>query len=92
MDKDAKVINIQTEAVIYHFQVHRNYYTSTSSINSTNDYIKYWFPKVRRRLRKNGFEIFATLPTHIPFSQKRDEIFAWPIFSEEYAKVGATPE
>lgn len=86
LDKDAKKIEMETQGVIYHFQVHRGFHTSSSHQNSTNDYVKYWYPKVRNALLKNGYEIFVRLPSHIPFGQKPDERFQWPEISEVYKK------
>jgi hypothetical protein len=87
LDKDAKQISSESQAVIYHFQVHRGFHTSSSPPNSSNEYVKSWFPQVRKGLQKSGYEIFMKLPAHVPFSQKRDEVCQWPEISQVYQKV-----
>lgn len=62
MDRDAKAVKPETDAVIYHFQVNRPYYVTTSSHSSTNEYSKRFFPTVLEHLRHRGIELMATIP------------------------------
>jgi hypothetical protein len=87
LDKDAKKIDMDTEALIYHFQVNRGFLTSSSHADSTNDYVAHWSGRVRKELQKNGFELFVRLPKHVPGAPKPDETFKWPEIRTQYEKV-----
>jgi hypothetical protein len=62
LDKDAKGVNPETHAVIYHFQINRPYYITTSEPTSTNEYVKRHFDNVKLHLRGRGIELLVTIP------------------------------
>ena len=87
MDKDAKKIRKDTEAVIYHFQVHRDYYVTNSPINSTNDYVKHFFPDVVTGMRKRGLELLVTLREDTGSPLDIAQVLNWYLFADVYHLV-----
>jgi hypothetical protein len=86
MDKDAKKVNAEAEAVIYHIQVHRSYFTSSAPSNSTNEYVTRFFPTVLKNLQTRGIEFLTTIPEH--YRKPDREIDAsWISFHEMYRNL-----
>ena len=87
LDKDAKKINKDTEAVIYHVQVHRKHYRTTVPVNSTNDYVSYFFRDVVTGMRKRGLDLLVTLPPRKRNVDLVDKTLKWYRFQDYYASV-----
>jgi hypothetical protein len=86
MDKDAKKVNMNTEAVIYHIQIHRSFFTSTAPVNSTNEYVSRFFPHVLQNLRLRGIEFLTTAPEQYQTPERRLD-HAWGSFQEMYQNI-----
>lgn len=88
MDKDTRAIDEDTQAVLYHVQLHRHYFTSASHENSTNQYVARFYPRVVRSLRAGGLELPVVLPTRLRSrGVETDEALGWQDFDEFYDAV-----
>ena len=86
LDKDAKKIDKEAEALIYHFQVHRSYHMSHIGASATNDYVKYWFPRVLTALRRRGLELLLTVPVKL-YDPGCQPDYNWVPWREMYDSV-----
>ncbi|CAE7527758.1 unnamed protein product, partial [Symbiodinium microadriaticum] len=67
-DKDAKRINPNTEALIYHIQIYRAYITAGEKALSSpekNEYAIRFFPAVMNELKRRGIHVLVTLPEKV---------------------------
>ena len=92
-DADAKKINMETEAVIYHFQVHRSYLeASTTALKGKNDYAEKFFPNVMRKLRERGFIIIEHFPedlgSKVIYDNPKVQIAWKPLFVAFLKRIG----
>jgi hypothetical protein len=86
MDKDAKKISKDEEAVIYHFQVHRSFHTSKSPASSTNEYSTKWFSNNVNSLRERGIELLVMIPYKL-YDTGQQPDSKWIPFKQFYADV-----
>jgi hypothetical protein len=89
LDKDAKKIDMESQAVIYHFQVHRKHFSSTAPVNSTNDYVSRFFPAVVQGMRDRMLELFIIIDNHKLPSPAADHVLEWHSFANVYSMVAA---
>ena len=90
MDKDTRAVDEDSAAVLYHVQLHRHFFTSNSPANSTNDYVKRFYPRVVEGLRARGLELAVTLPGRIRSRGiEVDAALNWQDFDEFYDAVKA---
>ncbi|CAE7267252.1 unnamed protein product, partial [Symbiodinium microadriaticum] len=89
LDKDAKKIDKDAQAVIYHFQVHRDFYITDAPVNSTNAYVKDFFPAVVKGMRQRGLELLVTLPVRKRNVDMVDKVLGWHRWNEYYVNVSS---
>jgi hypothetical protein len=88
MDKDTRAIDENSQAVLYHVQLHRHYFTSASNENSTNEYVTRFYPKVVESMRKRGMELNVIIPSKIRSrGVETDAALGWEEFDEFYDVV-----
>lgn len=88
MDKDTRAIDEDTAAVLYHVQLHRHYFTSSRRENSTNEYVRRFYPSVVQGLRDRGQELLVTLPGRIRSKGvEADAALGWEDFEGFYDEV-----
>jgi hypothetical protein len=83
-NKDAKTIAPDTQAVLYHIQIHRAHLTSASHADTRNDYVYHFYPSVLQNLRWRGIEIKVIIPGVL---QNRDididdKLLGWVEFAD----------
>ena len=87
-EEDAKRINMDTEAVIYHMQPHRGHLNPASdeALNSVNEYNTRFFGLVMEQLRERGLELLVTIPSsleEIPMPENQNkEWVPYHVFQE----------
>lgn len=87
MDKDAKKIDKDEDAVIYHFQVHRSYHTSKEGgAAGSNDYVTSFFNKNVEELRRRGLELLVTIPVKL-YDPGGSIDGAWAEWKQWYASI-----
>eukprot|EP01041_Mallomonas_annulata_P010346 gene10346-21585_t len=73
MDEDAKRVDIDTQAVIYHLQPHRGHLVASSeALQSENEYTSRFFPIVMKRLKDRGLDNLGVYPVINPRSDRVD--------------------
>ena len=77
-NKDAKRVNMVTEAVIYHIQMHRTYLAANAeTLNGTeNEYVKRFFPHVLHELSRRGLNLLVTLPSSVEPEPRSDYLWS----------------
>ena len=88
MDKDTRVVDEKTHAVLYHVQLHRHFFTSKAPKNSTNQYITRFYPRVVESMRDNGMELNVIIPNRIRSRGiEVDDALGWEDFDSFYGVV-----
>jgi hypothetical protein len=88
MDKDTRAVDEETQAVLYHVQLHRHYFTSESSETTTNEYVKRFYPGVVQSMRARGMELAVVIPSRIRSRGiEVDAALGWEDFDEFYSAV-----
>jgi hypothetical protein len=89
-NKDAKTIDPDTQALLYHIQIHREELTANSqrTDNDTrNDYVSRFYPSVLQNLRRRGIEIKVIIPGVLKNKDINtiDKLLGWIEFNNDGA-------